>query len=162
MDKAFQDMSETEQALAGAALIAGNIISGAFPKTSYGGQALGGALKGAGTGAIIGSAIPGIGTALGAVAGGIVGAIGGLFGAGKARKQEELQRKQLAEQEKQTKLLERQNALAYTASIIGRMTTNGIVTGVEVNEFGQLTTKISGQDLLVTLDRANRSRKRGS
>lgn len=162
MDDAFASMSESQQQLAGAAILAGSVISGAFPKTSKVGQAAGGALKGAGTGAILGSAIPGIGTVAGAVVGGLVGAIGGLFGASKAKKQEELQKKQLAEQEKQTKLLERQNALAYTASIIGRMTTNGIVTGVEVNEFGQLTTKISGQDLLVTLDRANRSRQRGT
>lgn len=68
----------------------------------------------------------------------------------------------MVEAEKQTRLLERQNALAYTASIIGKMTTNGIVTGVEINEFGQLTTKISGNDLSIVLDRANRSRKRGT
>lgn len=162
MDRAFESMSESEQQLAGAALLLGNVISGIFPKTSYAGQGAGGALKGAGTGAVIGSAIPGLGTVAGAVIGGVVGLIGGLFGASKARKQEELQKKQLAEQEKQTKLLERQNALAYTASIIGRMTTNGIVTGVEVNEFGQLSTQISGQDIRIILDRADRSRSRGA
>jgi len=162
MDKAFQSMSESQQNLAGGAALLGGVVSGATKKTSTLGQGTGGALKGAATGAIIGSVIPGLGTAIGAVVGGIAGALGGIFGASKARKQEELEKAQLAEQQKQTKLLERQNALAYTASIIGRMTTNGVVTGVEVNEFGQLTTKISGQDLLVTLDRANRSRKRGT
>ena len=58
--------------------------------------------------------------------------------------------------------MERQNALAYTASIIGRMTTQGVVTGVEVNAFGQLETRIQGQDLIVVLDRANNARRRGA
>lgn len=140
----------------------GGIISGSTKKTSSAGQGIGGALSGAASGAAIGSIIPGIGTAIGAVVGGLIGGISGLLKASKARKQEELQKKQLAEAEKQTKLLERQNALAYTSSIIGRMTTSGIVKGVEVNEFGQLSTKIVGKDIQVVLDRANRSRKRGN
>lgn len=149
--------------------LAGGLISGITNKKSRVGQGLGGALSGAAagagaaiaTGAALGTAAGPIGIAVGAGIGLLVGAIGGIFKANKARKQEELQKKQLAEAEKQTKLLERQNALAYTSSIIGRMTTQGVVKGVEVNEFGQLSTKIVGQDIAIVLDRANRSRKRG-
>ena len=160
-EKAIGNLSAGEQAMAGAAVLLGSVVSGLFPKTSSGGQALGGALKGAGTGAVIGSAIPGIGTVLGAIGGGIIGALGGLFGAKKARKEEARRQAELEEQKKQTALLERANALAYTASITGRKTVNGIVTGVEVNEFGQITTKISGNDIQLVLERANRSRQRG-
>lgn len=160
-EKAIGNLSAGEQAMAGAAVLLGSVVSGLFPKTSSGGQALGGALKGAGTGAVIGSIVPGIGTAIGAVAGGIIGAIGGLFGAKKARKEEARRQAELEEQKKQTALLERANALAYTASIIGRKTVNGVVTGVEVNEFGQITAKVSGNDLAILLERANRSRQRG-
>lgn len=161
LDKAFDNLSSQQQSIAGGALILGSIVSGATKKTSTLGQGLGGALKGAGTGALIGSVVPVIGTAAGAIVGGIAGAIGGIFGSSKAKKQEAQQKAQLEEEKKQTALLERQNALAYSASIVGRQTTNGIVTGVEVNEFGQLTTTISGQSLQIILDRANASRTRG-
>lgn len=149
-------------AIGGLSIAVGSLVSGLFAKTSAGGQALGGALKGAGSGAILGTAIGGpVGTVPGAIIGGLVGAIGGLFGSSKAKKEEKARQDALAEQKKQTALLERANALAYSASIIGRQTVNGVVTGVEVNEFGQLTTSISGQNLQIVLDRANVSRKRG-
>lgn len=140
--------------LAAALGIGGALISGSTKKTSTAGQGIGGALTGAGIGTAI---APGIGT----VIGGLIGGIAGIFGSKKARKEEELQKKQLAEQEKQTKLLERQNAQAYTSSIIGRMTQQGVVTSVDVNEYGQLTTKISGSDLVIIADRANNARTRG-
>jgi len=136
-------------AVAGLA-IAGGLVSGLTPKTSVIGQGLGGALSGAAAGATIGSVVPGIGTAIGAGIGGLVGLVGGIFGANKA--QEELQKQQLAEQKQQTELL--RNSVAYTSSIIGRMTTQGIVTGVDVTGFGEITTRISGKDLEVVLQRS--------
>lgn len=151
----------TTQALGSIAGVLGTVISGITPKTSFVGQGAGGALTGAATGAVAGAALGPGGALIGGVIGGVVGLIGGLFGAGKARKQEALQRKQLEEQQKQTKLLERQNALAYASSIIGRNTTSGIVTGVDVNEFGQVITKVSGSDLLIIHDKAVKSRQRG-
>lgn len=157
----FDKLDEETQQIIGGLAVAGNLISGATKKTSTLGQATGGALSGAATGAVIGSAIPGVGTLLGGVVGGIAGALGGIFGASKARKQEELEKKQLAEAEKQTKLLERQNALTYTSSIIGQMTNQGIVTGVERSATGELVAKISGQDIAFILRRAEQSSKRG-
>lgn len=147
------------------AAMAGSIISGlgvAGKKGNVALKSVGGAVSGAAAGALAGSVVPGLGTALGAVIGGILGGASGFFTGSKQQKQAEIQKQQLAEAEKQTKLLERQNALAYTAQIIGRMTNQGIVTGVEVNEFGDLTTKIAGQDLEIILKRANRSRQRGT
>lgn len=136
----------------------GNIVSGlgvAGKKGNVAFKTVGGAISGAATGAMIGGPI-------GAIVGGLVGGISGFLTGKKQQKQAEIQKQQLAEAEKQTRLLERQNALAYTAQIIGRMTNQGIVTGVEVNEFGDLTTKIAGQDLEIILKRANRSRQRGT
>lgn len=145
-------------AAAGVGLL-GGVISGATKKTSYAGQAAGGALSGAATGAVIGSAIPGIGTVVGGVVGGVIGAIGGLFGAGKARKEERRQAELLAEQKKQTALMERANALAYSSSIIGKMVDGlGVVNSVELNEFGQLKAVVSGQDLQFILDRNAKNR----
>lgn len=138
--------------------IAGGIVSGVTAKTSSVGQGLGGALSGAGAGAIAGSVVPGLGTAAGAVIGGVVGLAGGLFGSKKARKQqEELQKQQLEEAQKQTALL-RQQALAYTSSIIGKQTVNGVITGVDINSFGELTARVSGSDLQFVLDRNNAKR----
>lgn len=138
------------------ALAAGGLISGLTPKTSTIGQTAGGALSGAGAGFLAGSAFGG--PLLGGIAGGIIGGVGGLFGSKKARKEAEaLQKQQLEEAQKQTALL-RQQALAYTSSIIGKMTTSGIVTGVDINAFGELTAKVSGKDLQFVLDRNNQSR----
>lgn len=142
---------------AGAAIL-GGIISGSTKRTSTGYQALGGALSGAGTGAAIGSVVPGIGTAIGAVAGAVIGALGGIFGASSAKKQEKNQEAMLAEQRKQTALLERQNALTYASSIIGQMTSGGIVTGLMRDAFGQLVATVKGSDLQFVLQRAGGSR----
>lgn len=144
---------------AAAASLIGGLISGATSPTSSVGQGVGGALQGAGEGALIGTAIaPGIGTAIGAVAGGVIGLVSGLFGASKAKKQQELQQQQLEQQQITNELLARQNALAYTSSIIGRMTQQGIVTGVDLNSFGQLTATVSGKSIQFVLDRQTNGR----
>lgn len=155
--KDFVNGAKIDLASLGPALASGlgGLISGVTKKTSIAGQTAGGILKGGAAGFAIGGPV-------GAAIGGLIGGLSGLFGAKKARKEEALQKAQLEEQRKQTALMERQNALAYASSIIGRQTVNGVVTGVEVNEFGELTTKISGQDIAIVLDRANRSRKRGT
>lgn len=145
--------SALQGAIAGAA-VAGGLISGITPKTSAVGQGLGGALSGAASGALIGSVIPGIGTIAGGVIGGAIGLLGGIFGASKAQK--ELQAQQLAEQKQQTDLLKA--SLAYTSSIIGRMTNQGLVTDVNVGAFGQLTARVSGKDLQFVLDRNKNGR----
>lgn len=150
----MDNLSKEQKTALSAVGLAGGLISGVTKKTNTGGQAIGGALTGGAAGFAVGGPV-------GAAIGGIVGALGGIFGAKKAREQEKLQQDQLVEQKKQTKLLERQNALAYTSSIIGRMTNQGIVSGIEVNEFGQLTTKLSGNDISIVLERANRARGRG-
>lgn len=142
---------------AGAAIL-GSIVSGSTKRTSTGGQALGGALTGAGTGAALGSVVPGLGTAVGAVVGAVVGALGGIFGASSAKKQEKAQEAMLAEQRKQTALLERQNALTYASSIIGQMTSGGIVSGLMRDAFGQLVATVKGSDLQFVLQRAGGSR----
>lgn len=142
---------------AGVAML-GSIVSGSTSRTSVGGQALGGALTGAGTGAALGSIVPGLGTAVGAVLGAVVGALGGLFGASSARKREKQQEAMLAEQRKQTALLERQNALTYASSIIGQMTSGGIVSGLMRDAFGQLVATVKGSDLQFVLQRAEGSR----
>lgn len=142
---------------AGAAIL-GSIISGSTKRTSTGGQAIGGALAGAGTGAALGSVVPGLGTAVGAVVGAVVGALGGILGASSARKQEKQQEAMLAEQRKQTALLERQNALTYASSIVGQMTSGGIVSGLMRDAFGQLVATVKGSDLQFVLQRAGGSR----
>lgn len=150
------DHLSTKIAGAAAALsLAGGLVSGATSPTSAVGQGIGGALQGAGEGALIGTAIaPGIGTAIGAVAGGLIGGISGILGASKAQK--ELQQQQLQQQQQQTALLKA--SLAYTSQIIGRDTANGIVTGVSVGAFGQLTATVSGKDLQFVLDRNSNGR----
>lgn len=142
---------------AGAAIL-GSIISGSTKRTSVGGQAIGGALAGAGTGAALGSVVPGLGTAVGAVAGAVVGAIGGILGASSANKSAKAQEAQLAEQRKTNALLEKQNALAYASSIIGQMTSGGVVSGIMRDAFGQLVATVKGSDLQFVLQRAGGSR----
>lgn len=137
-------------AVAGAGL-AGGVLSAATPKTSTLGQAAGGALSGAGAGFLIGGPV-------GAVVGGVVGAISGIFGASSARKkQEELQKQQLDEAKKQTALLESQQR-AYESQIIGRLTANGTITGINVGSQGQLIATVSGKDLQFVLDRTKNVR----
>lgn len=129
--------------------LAGSVLSGIVSPTSSIGQGAAGALSLAGEGATIGAAFGPEGAVIGAIGGGIIGAISGLFGASKAQKA--LQQQQLEEAQQQTALLKA--SLAYTSSIIGRDTTNGIVTGVTVGATGQLTATVSGKDLQFVLDR---------
>lgn len=126
--------------------IAGGLVSSMSGKTSTGGQVIGGALSGAAAGTAI---LPGWGTLAGAVLGGI----SGLFGSKAAKKQQEIQEKQLAESRKQTALLQYQNALSYASNIIGQKTVDGIVTAVDRSATGQLIATIAGKDIKVILDR---------
>lgn len=140
-----------KDAAIGIAGLAGGLVSGLTKKTDSTGQAIGGAL----TGAAAGFAVAG---PIGAAVGGLVGAVGGLFGASKARKEEQaLQKQQLEEAKKQTELM-RENAKSYTSSIIGRMTDQGIVTGADINAFGEVEFQVSGKNLKAVLSRVNNSR----
>lgn len=150
--------NKVSQALVGGAALAGQLISGISSPTSKAGQGLGGAISGAATGAALGSVIPGIGTALGAIGGGLIGAIGGIFGADKRKKQEELQRQQVELQKKQLEEQKRANALAYSSSIIGQMTNQGIITGVDRDAYGNIVGRIEGKDLVLIIDRQRNSR----
>lgn len=122
-------------------------------KRSGAGQVVGGMLAGAGSGAAIGSVVPGIGTAIGAAAGAIIGAVSGILSSSAARKQEKLQEAQLAEQRKQTAIMERANALAFQSSIAGQMTNQGLITNVDRSATGQLIARINGQDIEIILNR---------
>lgn len=133
--------------------MAGNLVSGLTKQTSGVGQGIGGALSGAASGMAIGGP-------WGAAIGGAIGLVSGIFGAKKKRKEEERQRQQLEEQKKTNALLERMNALAYTSSIIGGKTANGIVSGVNRNEFGEITVRINGKDLIGVFNRQNSSSRR--
>lgn len=143
----WDSVSAMEKAAAGMAL-AGNIISSITPQTSAVGQGIGGALSGAASGFMVGGPI-------GAAIGGGLGLLSGILSANKRKKEEERQRQQLEEQKKTNALLERMNALAYTSQIIGGKTTNGIVTGVNRNEFGEITVRIEGRDLVGSFNRTN-------
>lgn len=140
-------LSNTEskmQGIGAALSMAGNAVSSLTKKTSVVGQGLGGALSGAGS--MVATGNPYL------IAGGaLIGAITGIFGAKKAKKQEEMQRKQLEEQKKANALLERMNALAYTSSIIGGQSQYGIVSGVNRNAQGEFTFKIDGRDLVAVM-----------
>lgn len=145
-------LSKGLQAGIAAAGIGGALISGLSPKTSVIGQGLGGALSGAASGAAIGSLFGPAGTLVGGVAGGAIGLLGGIFGASKAQK--ELQAQQLEQAKQQTAALKA--SLAYTATVIGRMTQSGLITGVDVNATGQLVATVNGKDLQFVLDRNKR------
>lgn len=155
-------------AIAGAGLL-GGAISGLTKKTSGVGQGIGGALSGAATGAgaaigigaALGTAAGPLGIGIGAAIGGLVGLFSGIFGAKKKRKEEAIQAAQLAEQVKQTKLLERQNALAYASSIIGQQTNQGIVTGIERDAKGNLVAVVTGKQIKFIYDQAAKDQKRG-
>ena len=133
--------------------MAGGMVSSLAGKSDVGGQALGGALSGAGAGTAI---LPGIGTAVGAA----VGAVAGALSAAKNKKQEQLQQKQLEAQLKANALLERMNALTYASQIVGSRTEYGIVTGVNRNEFGEITLRVNGNDLVGSFDRTNTKKGR--
>lgn len=148
-------LSKGAAGLIAAGSVLGSLVSGLGKPTNSATSALGGALSGAAEGAAIGTAFgPGIGTAIGAVAGGLIGGIAGLFGASKARKA--LQEQQLEQAKEQTALLQAANA--YTSQIIGRQTSNGIISGISVGSTGQLVAIVSGSDLQFVLDRNAKSR----
>lgn len=137
--------------------VAGGLISGATSKTSTVGQGIGGFLSGAGTGALTGFTVGGVpGAVVGGIVGGVIGGISGIISAGNAKKAEELQKAQLAEQQKQTSLLQQQ--LAYTASVIGRVTAEGTLTQISIDAYGKLVATLSGKDIQLALDRTAKSR----
>ncbi len=84
--------------------------------------------------------------------------ISGIFGAKEAKRQRELQEQQLAEQRKQTALMERQAMLAYSASVVSQMSNQGVVTAVERDAFGNLVAKINGKDIELVLERTKSGR----
>lgn len=151
-ESAHTGLSKGSAALAAAASVLGGVVSGLGKPTNSVTSALGGALSGAGEGALVGAAFGGVGAVAGAAIGGLVGLVGGLFSASKARKEQEAQ---LLEQAKQQTALLRQS-VAYTTSIIGRMTNSGLVSDISVGATGQLVATVSGKQLQFILDRNGR------
>lgn len=145
-------LSKGAAGLIAAGSVLGSIVSGLGKPTNSTTSALGGALSGAAEGAALGTALGG--PVLGTIAGGIIGGIAGLFSASKARKA--LQEQQLEQAKEQTALLQAANA--YTSQIIGRQTSNGIISGISVGSTGQLVATVSGSDLQFVLDRNAKSR----
>lgn len=151
--------SKTGKALIMGAQLAGGVLGSVISKTSYVGQGASGALSGIAGGVATGAAIGGqSGGIWGGVIGGVLGLVSGLFGASEARKQRELQEKQLAEQRKQTAMMERQAMLSYQSNIIGQMTNQGIVSSVERDAFGNLVADITGDKIRLVLERSNSKR----
>lgn len=151
--KITEDSTKMNQAVGVALSSVGSLVSNITSQTSVAGQGIGGALSGAGSMAATGN--PWL---IGA--GALIGGLSGIFGAKRARKQERLQREQLAEQKKANALLERMNALTYASSIIGGRTEYGVVSGVNRNEFGEVTFRIQGKDLVASLDRTQQQSNR--
>ena len=147
-------LSSTDKAVLGLTT-AGNFLSSVVSKTSVLGQGLGGGLSGAASGITLAKSLGSKGL-IGGLIGGAIGLISGIFGAKKAKKQEELQRKQLEEQKKANALLERMNALAYTSSIIGGMTTSGLISGMNRDAFGRMVARIDGRDIVLVMDKVQR------
>lgn len=155
LEAKMRELDSSTKNIAGALAIAGNTLKGMFSQSSVAGQGIGGALSGAASGLAIGTSMGAKAGPWGAAIGAVLGGLSGIIGASKRKKEEERQRQQLEEQKKTNALLERMNALAYTSSIIGGKTTNGIVTGVNRNEFGEVTFRIEGRDLVASLGRQN-------
>lgn len=142
--------------------VAGGLISGLTNKTSSLGQGIGGAASGFASGAAIGSVLGPVGSVIGAAIGGLTGFLGGIFGAGKAKKQERLQEQQLAEQQRQTKLMEKQNALSWVSGIVGRYVEGaGIIQGLNIGAEGKLTATIQGEEIQFMLNRSNNKKGKG-
>lgn len=142
--------------------VAGGVISGLTSKTSSLGQGIGGGASGFASGAKIGSILGPVGSVIGGAIGGLTGLLSGIFGAGKAKKQEKLQEQQLAEQQRQTKLMERQNSLTWGSNIVGRHVEGlGIVSGLDFSATGKLIATVKGQDLEISLDKTSKNNKRG-
>lgn len=146
----MKDLGKTGTAISGGLGIAGSIVSGSTKRTSSIGQAAGGALSGAAAGMMFGP--------YGAAVGAVVGAVAGLLSASSAKKAEKIQEQQLAEQRKQTAIMERQSALAFTSAINGQMTVNGLITNMDRNAKGELVTKVSGKDLVLVIQRNTNNR----
>lgn len=146
-------------ALVAGAQMAGKVLGGMISREDAVGQGVAGALSGVASGAAAGAAIGGTaGGPIGAVIGGVVGLLGGIFGAKEAKRQRELQEQQLAEQKKQTALMERQAMLAYSASVVGQQVNEGVVTAVERDAYGNLVAKINGKDIELVLERTKSGR----
>lgn len=151
--------SKTSQAIILGAQMAGKVLGGMINRESAVGQGAAGALSGIATGAATGAAIGGkSGGIWGAAIGGVIGLLGGIFGSKDAKRQRELQEQQLAEQRKQTALMERQAMLTYSASVVSQMTNSGIVSSVERDAFGNLVAKINGKDIELVLERTKSGR----
>ena len=54
--------------------------------------------------------------------------------------------------------MERQAMLTYSASVVGQMTNQGVVTAVERDAFGNLVTRINGKDIELVLERTKSGR----
>lgn len=151
--------TKTGKALIMGAQLAGGVLGSVISKTSYVGQGASGALGGIAGGVATGAAIGGkTGGLWGGVIGGVLGLVSGLFGASEARKQRELQEKQLAEQRKQTAMMERQAMLSYASSVIGQQTVNGVVNSVERDAYGNLVATLKGSDIVLAIQREESKR----
>lgn len=151
--------TKVSTALVAGASLAGKVLGGMISRESVVGQGAAGALSGVASGAAAGAAIGGTaGGPIGAVIGGVVGLISGIFGAKEAKRQRELQEQQLAEQRKQTALMERQAMLAYSASVVGQQINGGVVTAVERDAYGNVVAKINGKDIELVLERTKSGR----
>lgn len=142
---------EVSTALVAGVGLAGTLVQSMGSATSYGSQAVGGMVSGGAAGFAIGGPV-------GAVVGSILGGLGGIFSAKSARKAERQREQQLEEQRKQTAALERIRALAYSASVVGQMTVDGIVGGVDRDAYGRLVAQIKGRDIEIIQQRTQNSR----
>lgn len=125
------------------------------------GNVLGGGLSGAAAGLSAGAATGAAGGgAYGAVIGAVVGMTAGILKEAKNRRQEKILIKQMEEQKKANRFLERMSALSYASQIIGQKTEYGIVSGVRRNEFGQIVSVVQGQDIIMVADRTNKQKGR--
>ena len=121
------------------------------------GSGLSGAASGLAAGAATGMAGGGV---YGAAIGAVVGMTAGILKQAKNRRQEKILIKQMEEQKKANRLLERMSALTYASQIIGQKTEYGIVSGMKRNEYGQIVSVVQGQDIIMVADRANNGKNR--
>ena len=84
----------------------------------------------------------------------------GILKQAKNRRQEKILIKQMEEQKKANRLLERMSALTYASQIIGQKTEYGIVSGMKRNEYGQIVSVVQGQDIIMVADRTNNGKNR--
>lgn len=153
--------SGVSKAIIAGAGLAGQAMGSLFKATSQTGQGIAGGLSGAASGFAVASAISSSAGPWGAAIGGLLGVLSGIFGAKERKRQEKLQEQALEEQRKQTALQQRMAALTFTSSITGQMTNQGIVTSVDRNEFGDITFRVEGRDLVASMSREQEAQKRG-